>query len=138
MTRSKPIFPELVDMLKRVLGEHIDQNATDFSDLMAEDGVMEFPFARPDRPKKVSGHADLVAYLEPLTDILAIESFTDPVVHWTLNPNVVILEYGITGRIRSNGQPYNQSYVEIITVEDGKIKNIRDYWNPLLTQSLTA
>ncbi len=41
---------------------------------MADDGVMEFPFARADRPKKVSGHSDLAAYLEPLTDIFAIES----------------------------------------------------------------
>ena len=138
MTRSKPIFPELFDMLKRVLGEHVDQNATDFLGLMGEDGAIEFPFARPDRPKKVSGHSDLAAYLEPLTDRLAIESFTEPVVHWTLNPKVVILEFSIIGHIRSNGQPYNQSYVEIITVKDGKIKNIRDYWNPLLTQSLTA
>jgi uncharacterized protein len=138
MTRSKPIFPELFAMFKRVLGERVDQNATDFLDLMAEDGVMEFPFARPDRPKKVSGHSDLAAYLEPLADILAIESFTEPVVHWTLNPKVVILEFSITGRIRGNGQPYNQSYVEVVTIEDGKIKNIRDYWNPLLTQSPTA
>ncbi|WP_213771094.1 nuclear transport factor 2 family protein [Bradyrhizobium sp. dw_78] len=125
-------------MLKRVLGEHVDQNAKDFLDLMAEDAVMEFPFARPGRPKKVSGHADLTAYLEPLADILVIESFTDPVVHWTLNPKIVILEFSITGHSRSNGQPYNQSYVEIITLEGGKIKNIRDYWNPLLTQSLSA
>ena len=59
-------------------------------------------------------------------------------MHWTLNPKVVIVEFGITGRIRSNGQPYDQSYIEVITLEDGKIKNIRDYWNPLLTQSPTA
>ena len=65
MTHSKPIFPELADMLKRVLGDRVDQNATDFWDLVAEDGVMEFPFARPGRPKKVSGHSDLAAYLEP-------------------------------------------------------------------------
>jgi ketosteroid isomerase-like protein len=59
-------------------------------------------------------------------------------VHWTLDPKVVILEFSIAGRIRGKGQPYNQSYVEIISIEDRKIKNIRNYWNPLLTQSLTA
>jgi ketosteroid isomerase-like protein len=138
MTHTKPVFPELADLFKRVLGEHVDQNATDLLDLMAEDGVMEFPFAPPGRPKKVSGRSDLAAYLEPLTDILAIKSFTEPVVHWTHNPKVVILEFSITGHIRGNGQPYNQSYIEFITIEDGKIKNCRDYWNPLLTRSLTA
>jgi uncharacterized protein len=138
MTRSKPILPQLADMLKRVLGDHVDQDATDLLDLMAEDGVVEFPFAGPGRPKKLSGHRDLTAYLEPLADLLAIESFTDPVVHWTPNPKVVILEFSIVGRMRSNGQPYKQSYVEIVTVQDGKIENIRDYWNPLLTPSLTA
>ncbi len=138
MTPSKPIFPELFDMLKRVLGKHVDQNATDFFDLFAEDGAMEFPFAPPGRPKKVSGHADLLAYLEPLADRLVIESFTNPVVHWTLDPRIVILEFNIAAHIRGNGQSYNQSYIEVITLENEKIKNIRDYWNPLLTQSLTA
>lgn len=138
MTRSKPIFLELTDMLKRVLGEHIDQNATDFLSLMAEDGVMEFPYARPGRPKTVSGHAALAAYLAPLTERLEISSFSDLVVHWTLNPEIVILEFSIAASIRGTGQLYNQSYVEIITLADRKIKHIRDYWNPLLTQSLTA
>lgn len=138
MIKSKTLFPELADMLKQALGDIIDQNAEDFLGLMAEDGTMEFPYAAPGRPRKVTGHTDLAAYLEPLEGLFTVDSLIGPTVHHTLDPKTVIQEYSITGRAAKTGKPYDQSYVEVITVEAGKIKTYRDYWNPIVTEALNA
>ena len=138
MVRAKAVFPELAEMLRRVLGDLVDQSSGDFLDLFAEDGAMEFPYALPGWPKRVVGHADLAAYLEPLTDVFTITAMGEPTVHRTQEPNVAILEFSVTGRTTATGKSFDQSYVEVITVEDRKIKAYRDYWNPMVVQDLSA
>ena len=138
MARARAIFPELAEMLRRVLGDLLDQSPGDLLDLFAEDGSMEFPYALPGWPKRVVGHADLAAYLEPLADVFTITSMGEPTVHLTHDPKVAILEFSVTGRAAATGKSFDQSYVEVITVEDGKIRTYRDYWNPLVVQDLSA
>ncbi|HDR9881364.1 TPA: nuclear transport factor 2 family protein [Burkholderia cenocepacia] len=138
MSKARPLFPEFAGMLKAALGDIVDPAAVDFLDLMAEDAVMEFPFALPGGPQKVEGRAQLEAYLRPLDGLLAIESHTGPTVHRSTNPNVVILEFSVKGRVVSNGLLYDQTYISVLTLKDGKIANFRDYWNPLVTQRLVA
>jgi uncharacterized protein len=36
-----------------------------------------------------------------------------------------------TGTIKDTGEPYDQSYVVVLTVHEGRITRYRDYWNPL-------
>ncbi len=138
MMRTKLVFPDLADMIKRELGDAVDQTGRDFIDLFAEDGAMEFPYTLPGWPKRVAGHSDLAAYLEPIADLFTVESVVGPTVHRTQEPNVVILEYSISGFAKNTHEPYDQSYVEVITLESGKIKTYRDYWNPLVVQNLTS
>ena len=138
MVRAKTLFPDLAAMLKRELGGRVDQDAEDFLDLIAEDGTMEFPYAPPGRPKRVTGHADLAAYLEPLTHLFTMEWAGEPTLHWTQDPDCVIFEFSVVGRVTSTGQTFDQSYIEVITLEGGKIKTFRDYWNPLVLQNLRS
>ena len=86
MTDTRLLFPGLTDMFKQILGDRIDQSAADFLELFTEDGVMEFPYALEGRPKRVAGRAALAEYLGSLNDRLAIDSNSEPVVHWTRDP----------------------------------------------------
>ena len=138
MDRTKPIFPELANMLKSALGDMLDQKAQDFVELFAEDGVIEFPYTLPDWPKRVSGHADLAAYLEPISEMFSVEAVTGLTVHRSQDPEVAIVEYSISGHAVKTGRHYNQSYVEVLTIQNGKIKTYRDYWNPLVVQNLNG
>ncbi len=138
MPRTKPLFPELAELLKSALGDLIDQSAGDFLDLFAEDGSMEFPYTLPGWPTRVDGHADLAAYLEPIANMFAVEMITDVVVHRSQDPIVTVVEYTISGHAIATNKHYNQRYIEVITLECGKIKNYRDYWNPLIVQNLAA
>jgi ketosteroid isomerase-like protein len=36
-----------------------------------------------------------------------------------------------TGKIKDTGEPYDQSYVVVLTAREGRIIRYRDYWNPL-------
>jgi ketosteroid isomerase-like protein len=100
--------------------------------MMADDAVMEFPYAPPGGVQRLVGRAALTEHLRGFADILAIEQMTEPTVHRTQEPGVVILEFGCIGRGVKTGQPYNQVYISVIKLRDGRIVHYRDYWNPLL------
>ena len=121
------------DMLKLGLGDLVDQGANGFLAMMSEDAVMEFPYAPVGQVKQVSGRTELAAYLARLGEVLAIDSISAPRVHRTVDPGVVILEFTGTGRGLRTGKPYDQTYISVITVRDGRIAHYRDYWNPLVT-----
>jgi uncharacterized protein len=134
MTAPEQLFPSLTTMFKAILGSRVEQDARDLLDLFAEDGSMEFPFALEGRPKRVEGRAALEEYLRSLNARWAVDSYSDPVVHWTKDPNVVIVEFSVKGHMRDGGQAHDQVYIDVLTLGNGKIKNFRDYWNPMLTR----
>ncbi|WP_329258475.1 nuclear transport factor 2 family protein [Actinoallomurus sp. NBC_01490] len=35
------------------------------------------------------------------------------------------------GRLVQTGDPFDMTYIAVVTVEDGRITFYRDYWNPL-------
>ncbi|MGD0700500.1 MAG: hypothetical protein ABSA02_11515 [Trebonia sp.] len=51
--------------------------------------------------------------------------------HQTLDPDVAVIEMTATGKLKDTGEPYDQSYVVVLTARDGRITRYRDYWNPL-------
>ncbi len=120
------------DMLKAALGPLVDQEASGFLDMMAPDGVMEFPYAPPGGVTRLEGREALAAYLSGYDEILAIGRMTEPTIYRTDNPEVVILEFGCIGHGVKTGRPYNQRYISVVTVRDGKIVRYVDYWNPLI------
>ncbi|MDG9669505.1 nuclear transport factor 2 family protein [Hahella sp. CR1] len=125
-------FARFSDMLKHSLGSLVDQTAEDFVAMMAPDGVMEFPYAPADSVREIKGRVALSSYLSRLGDILAVDRLSEPQIHHTLTPNVVILEFECAGRALKTQRPYYQRYISVITVRDGMIERYVDYWNPLV------
>jgi ketosteroid isomerase-like protein len=107
------------------------QDMAAFAGLWAEDGVLEFPFAGPGYPTLVEGRAAVTEYLRGYPDILKIEEIPDPVVHQSVDPEVVIVEFEASGTVVATGAPYRMRYIAVITVRDGEIHRYRDYWSPL-------
>lgn len=48
----------------------------------------------------------------------------------------VVFEFSCTGQGVHTGAPYNQDYISVATLQEGRITRYRDYWNPLVV--LTA
>src|SRR5471030_2690746 len=118
-------------MLTSALGDRLDPAAKSFFDLMAEDLVMEFPYARPGMPTRVEGRAAVLAHLVKVGDGVSVDSASNLAVHETTDPEVVILEFDGHGRALKTGEPYEQRYISVIRARGGKILHFKDYWNPI-------
>ena len=123
--------PTIVDMLTSALGDRIDPAAKSFVDMMSEDFVMEFPYARPGMPTRVEGRAAVLAHLVKVSGDVSVDSASNLVVHETTDPEVVILEFDGHGRSVKTGEPYEQRYISVIRARGGKIVHFKDYWNPI-------
>ncbi|MFF3641624.1 nuclear transport factor 2 family protein [Streptomyces sp. NPDC002564] len=100
-------------------------------ELVAEDGVFEFPFAPPGAPRRLDGKEAVRAYMTAFPDHMDLEDIPHVEIHHTRDPDVVIVEMRSEGRSVSTGRPFEMTYVVVVTVKNGLITHYRDYWNPL-------
>ncbi len=124
-------------MLRKALGDRIDADASTFLEMVADDGVMEFPYSPPGFPIRLDGRAAIARHLEGLSDVIAFDRMGEPTVHPSTDPNVVIIEFEGFGRGVATGEPYDQSYVSVIRTGGGRIVHYRDYWNPIVVLRAT-
>ncbi|HEX4196731.1 MAG TPA: nuclear transport factor 2 family protein [Caulobacteraceae bacterium] len=125
------VKPTILDMLTGALGGRVDPAAKSFVEMMSDDFVMEFPYARPGMPTRVEGRAAVLAHLVKVGEGVSVESASNLVVHETTDPEVVILEFDGHGRSAKTGEPYEQRYISVIRTRGGKIVHFKDYWNPI-------
>jgi ketosteroid isomerase-like protein len=124
-------------MLRKALGDRIDADVNTFVEMMADDGVMEFPYSPPGFPTRLNGRAAVARHLQGLGDIIAFDRMGEPTIHPSTDPDVVIIEFEGFGRGVATGEPYDQSYVSVIRTGGGRIVHYRDYWNPLVVLRAT-
>jgi ketosteroid isomerase-like protein len=105
-------------------GEH-------FFDFFAEDAVTEYVVTVPAYPKRVDSRAALMELYRGYGDTIRLERSEDLRVHHDREQNVVVLEYGVHGKLVGTGAPYDNRFVSIITIEDRKIVHWRDYLDSL-------
>jgi ketosteroid isomerase-like protein len=123
--------PTIVDMLMTALGDRIDPAAKSFVEMMSEDFVMEFPYARPGMPTRVEGRSAVLAHLFKISGDVSISSASNLVAHETRDPEVVILEFHGHGHSVKTGEPYEQRYISVIRARGGKMVHFKDYWDPI-------
>jgi ketosteroid isomerase-like protein len=75
-------------MLRQALGDRIDPDAGSFVEMMAEDGVMEFPYSPGGLPTRLEGRAAIATHLEGLSRIIAFDRMGEAVVHPSTDPGV--------------------------------------------------
>jgi len=121
--RAKTVVDGLLDALRR----H-DMKA--FADFWAPHGTMEFPFAPPGYPRH-SSREEVWEYLKDYTDKIDLREVKEKARHYTLDPDTVVLEFEVAGKLVHNGADYNMSYISVITVGDEGIESYRDHWNSL-------
>ncbi len=129
MTKDRTI--ELFDELLRIgLGDELAPGATTFLGMIAEDAVMEFPYAPSGFPRVFSGRSEIQRHLDNLKGLLRIDRFTAPKIHRTNDG--FVLEFSCTGQASQTGYRYDQDFISVITLHNGRISRYRDYWNPLI------
>lgn len=120
-----PFFTIILEGLSGLVdGEH-------FFDTFAEDARFESLYDLPGWPRVIRGRAALVEALSGYGHNINIEGADGLVAHRTQDPRVVILEYAVHGKVLATGLPYDNRFISVVTVENRKIVDWRDYMDSL-------
>ncbi|NHF67493.1 nuclear transport factor 2 family protein [Xanthomonas hortorum] len=120
----------VVDLLRRSLDTFLAKDMKGWADLCADDVVAEFPFAPEGSPRRLEGRTALYEYLRNYPDVIDVRELPTMRIYATDDPNVAIAEWSASGRVLSNGNPYEMSYATFATFKDGLMVRYREYWNP--------
>ncbi len=110
------------------------------ADLLAEDAVIEFPFALPGRPARFEGREQFLEFAQPEQAALPVrfDDIRDVVIHDTTDPEVIVVEYVMAGTFTTTGQQAEAPFVSVLRVRDGRIVLWREYQNPLAMAAVRA
>lgn len=109
----------------------LDKDIDAWVGLWDENGVFEFPFAPEGAPRRLEGKPAVAAYMRNYPDHIDLRDFPCVEVHQTRVPETIVAEMRAVGRVVATDEPYEMSYVAVVTIKDGRITHYRDYWNPL-------
>ena len=116
---------EVLDLRRRHL---IARDFESFSDLFAEDGVIELPFAVNGLPTRLEGRETIRAFsLETKDRPIEILDLQTVQLHQTTDPEVVVLELVTKARHTTTGKPFEAPCIQVFRIQNGKIKLFRDY-----------
>ncbi|MFE5806983.1 nuclear transport factor 2 family protein [Streptomyces sp. NPDC056491] len=119
------------DLYRHSLRLLLDKDIASWVGLWSEQGVMEFPFAPPGRPRRLEGREAVAAYMRDYPDHIDLHDFPDLRIHETTDPRTIVAEMRGVGRLVATGSPFDMTYIAVVTVRDGQFTSYRDYWNPL-------
>ncbi len=120
---AEPFYNIIMEGLKgEVDGAH-------FWDAVGEDAVFEFLYNFPGFPNKINGRKNYMDWFGGYNMVL--HSADNLVVHRSIEPGVIILEYAVHGVALSTNKTYNNRFCSIITIKDRKIIHWRDYMDSL-------
>ncbi|GAA4210079.1 hypothetical protein GCM10022252_77380 [Streptosporangium oxazolinicum] len=133
MTEST-VVPGPREIFERVR-RHWLENLGGFGSELAEDAVIEVPFAPPGRARRHEGKEAFLLFSGPeqaaFAQRFALDEIRDVVVHETADPEVIVVEYELVGRVLATGRQASSPFIGVLRVRDGKIVNWREYQNTL-------
>ena len=120
----------VTQLLRNSLDTFLSKDMKAWSELCADDVVVEFPFAPEGMQNRFEGKEALYAYLKDYPSFIDVKSLPTLKIYGTDDANVAIAEWSVSGVVIGNGNPYEMSYSTFVTFRDGLIINYREYWNP--------
>jgi ketosteroid isomerase-like protein len=120
------------EIVEQLLCAGRDRDVEKLVSLIAQDGYIEWPYRPPGVPARLQGRAEIHRFLiEMANPFVKIDEHRNLVVHETIDPEVVIVEYDAHGTVVATGAPFHQTAIAVFRVHDGQITSYRDYINPL-------
>lgn len=109
----------------------IGEDVQAWADLLAEDAVVEFPYASAiGLTDRFEGKAAIYNHMKDAVAQMQNLIFTNVREYPTSNPNILFAEVHGEAVIVATGRHYRQDYVMRLETKDGKIIHYREYWNP--------
>ena len=127
------------ETVERIMRAGLERDYDTFVELMAPDGYIEWPYHPSGAPVRVEGRDAVQAFLAAASRApIRIDEHRDVVLHETLDPEVVIVEYRAIGALTTTGAPYEQHLIAVFTVHDGRVVSYRDFLDPLVLAKALA
>jgi ketosteroid isomerase-like protein len=118
------------DLLQRHFQTLVDDNAQ-WQTLIADDIVWELPFAPAlGHPARLTGRGEVVHHVTWFLGAVENFRFFDLKVDPFADPEGAVAEVRAEGRIKLTGRIYYQNYVLFLRAAGGKIKFLREYFDP--------
>jgi len=102
-----------------------DQNA----EIYAVDVTVEFPYAPEGHTRELNGVEPVLAFFSRISSFALGFSLSEPTL--LSSGDTFVAEYHGSATFKSTGLPYEQDYVLVGTVQDGKIVKLREHYDGL-------
>lgn len=106
-----------------------NDDANPMDTLLAADAVVEAPFAPPGRPRRFSGRDEFLAFAADGRAALParFEECREIAVHETTDPEVIVVEYELSGTVTTTGRRASAPFIGVLRVRDGQVAGWREY-----------
>ncbi|MER5532557.1 nuclear transport factor 2 family protein [Streptomyces mirabilis] len=119
------------EVLDRLLRLSATGPTEEMADVFSEDAVFEMPFLPPGAPQQEAGREAFRAHLQAGAGLQEFDSVDNVRIHETSDPEVVVAEYRLHGRVLATGKRFAFDIVMIARIRGGLIIWSRTYSNPL-------
>lgn len=103
----------------------------DYFDMLADDVVFEYVISVPGYPHRVEGRQTIIDLYSGYDSYMTVRSADNLRVYRDPDASVAVLEYEVHGESAQTGRPYDNRFVSIVTIKDGKVAWWRDYLDPV-------
>jgi len=103
----------------------------DYFDMLSDDAVFEYVISVPGYPRRVEGRQGIIDLYSDYDSYMTVRSADNLRVYRDPDASVVVLEYEVHGESALTGRSYDNRFVSIVTVKDGKVTWWRDYLDPI-------
>jgi uncharacterized protein len=99
--------------------------------LFHDDGRVLLPYAPLGIPQEVSGRAAIGDYYEALPQMIGALNFSGYRIQATETPGEYVAEYTSDASMRATGASYRNTYITKVTVTDGRIAELTEFFDPI-------
>lgn len=94
--------------------------------------VFDFPYAPKHHTQSLAGREAVIGFLSRIGEFFSGYTIKNAVFIETPNPDVIVTEYSCEATNVETQSYYEQKYIAIVTLAEGKILHVKEYYNPIL------
>ncbi|GGD06507.1 nuclear transport factor 2 family protein [Nocardioides daphniae] len=120
---------------KQVITAYLDAVGTlavdDVAPLFHEEGRLVLPYAPAGVPEEVAGRTAIHDYFSALPQMVGALNFSGYRIRATEVPGEYVVRYTSDATMRATGASYRNTYITTVTVTDGKIAELTEFFDPI-------
>jgi uncharacterized protein len=121
--------------VRQYFGGFAAEDVDQMLDAWTDDAVYVERFSDP--PRRIEGKEALRPYFSRAFEFFQM-TLEITAVHECVEPDKLILEYSSNGTMLTTGRPYANTYIGIYLFRDGRIWQVNEFHNPLITERARA